>query len=132
MLNREISNPAFSKLFGIGASLKPRMLLLDEVHSYSGTAGAQTAWVIARWKTQLRVNSDEGLHIVGLSATLENAEEHLERIGCLGSGRAMEIKPFEEELTPEGREYTVLLKGNSSLALHYCQLQSRQGCCRRV
>lgn len=113
MLNREISNPAFSKLFGIGASIKPRMLLLDEVHSYSGTAGAQTAWVIARWKTQLRLSSNEGLHIVGLSATLENAEEHLEKIGCLGSGRAMEIKPLDDELTPEGREYTLLVKGNS-------------------
>ena len=113
MLNREISNPAYARLFGIGTTFKPRMLLLDEVHSYSGTAGAQTAWVIARWKTQLRLKAEHGLHIVGLSATLDNAEEHLEKIGCVWSGRATEIKPLEEELTPEGREYTVLVKGNS-------------------
>ena len=114
MLNRELSNPNSSKLFGISACKKPRMLLLDEVHSYSGTAGAQAAWVLARWKTQLELDKNEGLHIVGLSATLEDAEDHLEKIGCLGSGRALEIKPFEEELIPEGREYTVLIKGNSS------------------
>ena len=114
MLNRQISNPAYARLFGFRANFKPRMLLLDEVHSYSGSAGAQTAWVIARWKTQLRLGPEEGLHIVGLSATLENAEDHLEKIGCLGSGSALEIKPFEEELIPEGREYTVLIKGNSS------------------
>ena len=51
MLNREMGNPAWSRAFGIGQGNRaPRLLLLDEVHSYEGIQGAQVAWVLRRWR----------------------------------------------------------------------------------
>ena len=44
MLNREMGNPAWARAFGIGqGSRAPRLLLLDEVHSYEGIQGARLA-----------------------------------------------------------------------------------------
>ena len=43
MLNREMGNPAWARAFGIGqGSRAPRLLLLDEVHSYEGIQGARS------------------------------------------------------------------------------------------
>lgn len=45
------------------------MMLLDEVHTYSGVSGAQNGMLIRRW----RHLSGATPHFVGLSATLEQA-----------------------------------------------------------
>lgn len=111
MLNRELGNPVWARTFGIGVDETPRLLLFDEVHNYSGLSGAQAPWIIARWRQAARF---KGLHVVGLSATLRNAPSHLATIGCLNPERVVECTPTEGELLPEGREYTVLVKGDPS------------------
>lgn len=129
MLHRELGNPSWARTFGIGVDEKPRLLLFDEVHNYSGLSGAQAPWIIARWRQAARLKS---LHVVGLSATLRNAPAHLATIGCLNPERVVECTPTDDELVPEGREYTVLVKGDpasgSSLlatSIQTAMLQSR-------
>lgn len=109
MLNRELGNPAWARTFGIGVEDRPRLLLFDEVHNYSGLSGAQAPWIIARWRQAVR---SKALHVVGLSATLRSAPVHLATVGCLNPERVLECTPTEDELVPEGREYTVLVKGD--------------------
>ena len=43
MLNRRMSDKQYGHLFGIGPSVRrrPQLMLLDEVHTYGGTSGAQ-------------------------------------------------------------------------------------------
>jgi len=79
MLNREMCNPQWEKTFGMrrGVDRSPRLLLLDEVHAHEGLTGAQVAWVLRRWRHWARVNA---LHVVGLSATLRDAPQHLARV----------------------------------------------------
>lgn len=111
MLHRELGNPLWARTFGIGVEEKPRLFLFDEVHNYSGLSGAQTPWIMARWRQAARL---KGLHVVGLSATLRDAPRHLSTIGCINPERVVECTPTEDELEPEGREYTVIVKGDAA------------------
>jgi hypothetical protein len=119
MLNREICNPECARTLGIvqGAD-SPRLLLLDEVHTYEGLAGAQVPWVLRRWFCAAQLSN---LHIVGLSATLKDAIHHLAALTGISSAAIEEIKPIHNEQSPntsefkiEGTEYNVAVRGNTS------------------
>src|SRR5262249_49526841 len=71
MLNQRLSDAFNRHIFGVGVSEKkrPQFVLLDEVHTYSGTSGAQAALVLRRWRYLLSAP----VKLVGLSATLRQA-----------------------------------------------------------
>jgi len=110
MLNREMGNSEWSRTLGLGRGpLAPRLVLLDEVHAYQGIQGAQIAWLLRRWKHWSKARS---LHVVGLSATLRDASGHLGRVAGILPQSVMEFHPEPRELTYEGIEYNVAIKGN--------------------
>lgn len=116
MLNREMCNPKWEKTFGMrrGSDLSPRLLLLDEVHAHEGLSGAQVAWVLRRWRHWARVNA---LHVVGLSATLREAPQHLARVAGLPPAHVQEFRPrpgvgAAGEMEAEGAEYNLAVKGD--------------------
>jgi hypothetical protein len=110
MLNREIGNPEWSNTFGMRrGDLKPRLLLLDEVHAYEGVTGGQAAWVLRRWRFW---GSHRNLHVVGLSATLKEAPKHLGLVTGIPPSSIKEFQPRQDELTIEGMEYNLLVKGD--------------------
>jgi hypothetical protein len=112
MLNRELGNPSFWEAFGIRSDGRgPRLLLLDEVHTYDGLHGAQAVWVLRRWLHWVRPRE---LHVVGLSATLRDAANHLALVSGVAASEIVEIAPAAEELAPEGMEYNLLVKGDPS------------------
>jgi len=111
MLNREMGNPEWSRTFGIRqGSRAPRLLLLDEVHAYAAVHGAQIAWLIRRWR---HWTGSRRLHAVGLSATLRHAARHLADIAALSEADVREFRPLDNELTHEGIEYNLALKGDA-------------------
>lgn len=121
MLNREMGNPQWRKTFGIQQGKKaPRLVLLDEVHTYEGVAGAQAAWVLRRWKYW--VHSGSGVsppHFVGLSATLKEAHEHLAKVCGINPDQVTEFSPKpgigeDGEMETEGQEYNLAIKGDPS------------------
>jgi len=116
MLNRELGNPDWASTFGIDATdgRRPRLLLLDEVHTYSGLAGAQAAWVLRRWMYAAR--TARSLHVVGLSATLREAPRHLGAVSGVAPGSVTEFRPSEDESVGEGMEYNLAVKGDASSA----------------
>lgn len=110
MLNRELGNPEWAKTLGLRENpLTPRLLLLDEVHSYEGIHGAQVAWVLRRWRHAIDSNS---LHVVGLSATLKQAPDHLARVSAIKSSEISELRPLENEMEQESIEYNIAIKGD--------------------
>ena len=110
MLNRELGNPKWSKTFGIREkNFTPRLLLLDEVHSYEGIQGAQVAWVLRRWR---HATKGRKLHVVGLSATLKQAPDHLARVAAVKSSEVVEFGPSDDELEEESIEYNIVVKGD--------------------
>lgn len=110
MLNKRLSDFRIKKLFGIGKpkTEKPFLMLLDEVHTYTGTTGTQSALVLRRWKQAL--NAD--VIFVGLSATLSSAERFFSELTGVYQNRVIEITPQKEEMIEEGAEYQIVLKGD--------------------
>ncbi|GAA1546983.1 protein DpdJ [Kribbella lupini] len=104
-LNRQLSVPMNLRAFGISMqSLKA--VLLDEIHTYEGTTGAQNAILLRRLRKAL------GKHVVwaGLSATLTDAGDFFGRLVDLNPGDVTVIEPSFSELEESGAEYLVALR----------------------
>jgi hypothetical protein len=112
MLNRKLSRSDEHALFGIGARRPPRLMLLDEIHTYEGMGGAQIAHLLRRWRHARGRRSGQGLVVVGLSATLTQAEPFFARLTGLPLEHVSYVTPAEGDLVEEGVEYNLVLKGD--------------------
>lgn len=110
MLNQRIGDPRFGKLFGISSPVSPRLVLLDEVHTYGGIHGAQVAMLLRRWQWLARLRA----HFVGLSATLLNASDFFASLTGIPAGDVAEVTVRGEDLAEEGREYMLALRADAS------------------
>jgi hypothetical protein len=108
ILNQRMSDHWMRSLFGIGSHLKPFFALLDEVHTYSGTGGAQAALTLRRWRHLLAAP----LHWVGLSATLDDAARFFADLTGASKDRVAEITPSSNEFEESGAEYQLALRGD--------------------
>ena len=110
MLNRSLSDQYSRKLFGIRMpkARQVQFLLLDEAHTYNGVSGAQAALTLRRW----RALTEGPVRWVGLSATLEHADEYFSSLTGLSSTRVAEITPAHSDMVHEGREYQIALRGD--------------------
>lgn len=112
MLNRSLSDGWSMHVFGVGpkARAKPALVLLDEVHTYDGTNGAQVAYLLRRWRHLL----NRPTTWVGLSATLANADRFFEQLCGLADGAVVTVEPDQGDLELRGREYQAVLRGDPS------------------
>ncbi|MEU7800673.1 protein DpdJ [Micromonospora arborensis] len=110
MLNRSLSDGWSMHVFGVGpkASSRPGLVLLDEVHTYGGSNGAQVAYLLRRWRRLL----GRPATWVGLSATLANADRFFETLCGLADGTVTTVEPRQQDMRPRGREYQVVLRGD--------------------
>ena len=110
MLNRSLMDDWSAHVFGVGprATVRPRLVLLDEVHTYSGPSGAQAAYVLRRWR-QL---AGGPVMWVGLSATLREAEQFFGKLTGVPADFVREVTPAPEDLEQRGHEYQLLLRGD--------------------
>ncbi|MFD6091258.1 protein DpdJ [Oerskovia sp. NPDC060338] len=110
MLNRGLSDLNLSRPLGIDASAgrRPRMMLLDEIHTYDGTTGAQAAMVLRRWHHSVQAP----ITFVGLSATLSNPIRHMADLTGVADEQVTSITPDPEELEYEGAEYLLALRSD--------------------
>lgn len=110
ILNQRMADTELSPLLGIDREpeKRPRFVLLDEVHTYVGVAGAQFALLLRRWLQR----SGAQPAIAGLSATLGEPARFFAELTGLPENRIQEISPREDELEYEGAEYQLALRGN--------------------
>ena len=110
MLNQRMGDSRFCHLFGIGTEprQKPSLVLLDEVHTYSGVSGAQVALLLRRWRRAARIQP----HFVGLSATLADARRFFARLVGVDDYRIDEIGPHLNEMDRQGMEYMLAVRGD--------------------
>jgi hypothetical protein len=106
-LNRQLSSPGNLRAFGV-VNNGLRAVLLDEVHTYEGTTGAQNAYLFRRLREALGYQP----LWAGLSATLTDAGEFFGRLVDLEAGRVSVIEPDQSELEESGAEYLVALRHN--------------------
>lgn len=112
MLNRRLADGYAHRLLGIGADLPPRLLLLDEIHTYEGLTGAQTSFLLRRWRYARGRGTKANLCVVGLSATLAEAEDFFSQLTGLERYQVTYVRPNPSELIEEGAEYNVAVKGD--------------------
>lgn len=108
MLNQQLNNKTSNALFGIGRNAGPTLVLLDEVHTYGGTTGAQTAFLLRRWMQRGACLP----HFVGLSATLADAQRFFAQLIGAPVDNVELIQPQEEDMKAEGAEYLLALRGD--------------------
>ena len=124
MLNQQLSDGWSRHVFGVGAqaSREANLVLLDEIHTYSGTSGAQVAYLLRRWRKLM----DHPVTWVGLSATLANAATFFSDLCGLPPELVIDIRPDPDDMKPKGSEYQLLLRGDpaSQAALLSTSIQS--------
>lgn len=110
ILNQRMSDSQLGRLVGIDVKPEksPRFVLLDEVHTYTGVAGAQFALLLRRWLRR----SGARPSFVGLSATLMEPARFFSELTGIAPDLVAEIGPVEDELEYEGAEYLLALRGN--------------------
>ncbi|PAX88411.1 DEAD/DEAH box helicase [Streptomyces albidoflavus] len=108
MLNLNSAGGGLSRLLGWQGGAVPSLVLLDEVHTYSGIHGAQTALLLRRWQHAVR----KPVAFVGLSATLRDAAGFFARLVGLRDSRVEYIQPTDDSMDHEGREYALALRGD--------------------
>lgn len=110
MLNQRMSDSEMRHLFGIGpkAQFAPPLMLLDEVHVYTGTYGAQVAYLLRRWSHLTKRRTG----FVGLSATIAEGKTFFASLVSMDPGAVEEITPSPDNLTEEGAEYMLALRGD--------------------
>lgn len=110
MMNQRLSDSQIRHLFGLGprAPRAPALMLLDEVHLYTGTFGAQTAHLLRRWSHLSRRQTQ----FVGLSATIADGAAFFASLVGLDRSVVEEIAPNPEHMVSEGAEYMLALRGD--------------------
>ena len=111
-LNQRLSDTANRHVLGVAQdrSRCARLLLLDEIHTYSGTSVAQTALVLRRWRHAMGLTGS--VRYVGLSATLQDALHFFAELTGLRPSLITEVSPREDELTSQSMEYQLILRGD--------------------
>jgi hypothetical protein len=109
-LNRQIQNDDYQKIFGVGMpeTERPKLLLLDEAHTYSGLAGAQVALLLRRWRHAV----GNPVHTVGLSATLLDGQTFFGDLSSTNPNEVTVVEPTNTEMEPDSKEYLIALRGN--------------------
>ena len=108
MVNRLLGTPRMRRLLVGDLSGAPDFVLLDEIHTYSGTHGAQVAHLIRRWRAEMTRPS----HVVGLSATLADPAGFFSQLIGADTGNVAVVAPGDAEMRESGREYFMALRGD--------------------
>lgn len=110
MVHRSTADLRYGPIVGLHCARSPVMLLLDEIHTYEGVGGAQTAQVIRRWRHLVR----GAVEIVGLSATLPGPVPFLSQLTGLPEQQITPVEVTEDEVDYRGAEYLIALRHDPS------------------
>ena len=108
MVNRLLGTRDMRRLLVGDSSSSPDFVLLDEIHTYSGTHGAQVANLVRRWRGEMASPS----HVVGLSATLADPKGFFSQLIGADTGNVAVVAPGDAEMRESGREYFMALRGD--------------------
>lgn len=106
MLHRSTADLRYGPIVGLHCPRSPMLLLLDEIHTYEGIGGAQTAQVIRRWRHLVR----GAVEIVGLSATLPTPVQFLSQLTGIPEASITPVEVTEDEVEYQGAEYLLALR----------------------
>ncbi len=118
-LNRRLLSSEYQYLFGTTRFVAPSVVMLDEIHLQTSTAGTQVALLLRRVLSRIRLGKQErgdthNLAFVGLSATIARPTEFLAELTGLPITRISEIRPHEDALEVIGAERYIFVRAEDS------------------
>ena len=110
-LNRLMSSYKDGVIVGIGSDLPPRLVLLDEVHTYNTVLGAHVSYLLRRWRHA--IGRKYPVAFVGLSATLRDSAEVFGQLVDVIPASVTSLQPIDADLAETtGNEYRIALRGD--------------------
>jgi ATP-dependent helicase YprA (DUF1998 family) len=86
----------------------PRFLVIDEIHTYAETFGANVAWLIRRLRGARReTNTKRPLRVIAASATVDNGPELFTRIAGIAPESVTLVSESPTPWTPTGAPKTI-------------------------
>ncbi|UPK63612.1 DEAD/DEAH box helicase [Rhodococcus pyridinivorans] len=108
MVNRELGSKDYRRVLIGDETRSPEFILLDEVHTYAGTHGAQVANLLRRWRAEVA----RPPHVVGLSATLADPIGFFADLTGLPHSNIAVVQTNPDEMEELGREYFLAVRGD--------------------
>ncbi|GAB3446561.1 hypothetical protein GCM10027517_28970 [Phycicoccus ginsengisoli] len=112
MLSKHSTNATLGPVLGWKGANGIRLVLLDEVHTYTGVAGAQVALMLRRWRHANRRTGTPSPVFVGLSATLRDAGDFMSTLTGVDRAQVEAVAPASTDMVPTSREYGLVLRGD--------------------
>jgi ATP-dependent Lhr-like helicase len=112
MLSQQATSRSLARLLGWKGPNGTRLVLLDEVHTYSGVHGAQVGLTLRRWRHANRQWGASSPVMVGLSATLRDAADFFATLTGTERSNVEVIAPAPDDMLPVSREYGIVLRGD--------------------
>lgn len=112
MLSQQPTSAGLGRLLGWKGANGTRLVLLDEVHTYSGAHGAQVGLMLRRWRHANRQWGASAPVMVGLSATLRDAGDFFATLTGTERSNVEVIAPGPGDMLPTSREYGIVLRGD--------------------
>lgn len=118
-LNKRLLSSKYQYLFGTAQFAAPSVIMLDEIHLQTSTAGTQVALLLRRLIARIRLGKQErgdssNLAFVGLSATIAQPVQFAAELTGLPIPRIVEIKPHDDEMQVVGAERFIFVRAEDS------------------
>jgi Helicase conserved C-terminal domain/DEAD/DEAH box helicase len=118
-LHRRLLSSDYQYLFGTESFCAPSVVMLDEIHLQTSTAGTQVALLLRRLFARIRLGKTDraenaNLTFVGLSATIAHPVAFVSELTGLPIARIVHVQPLEQEMTSAGAERFVFVRAEDS------------------
>jgi hypothetical protein len=118
-LNRRLTASRYQYLFGDERFAPPSVIMLDEIHLQTSTAGTQVALLLRRLITRLRASradrrERDNLAFVGLSATIAQPVQFVAELTGIRPERITEVRPQDDELEIIGAERFIFVRATEA------------------
>lgn len=118
-LNNRLISSEYQHLFGTDQFCAPSVVMLDEIHLQTSTAGTQVALLLRRLLARVRLGKQErgdsaNLAFVGLSATIAGPRAFLAELSGIPAQNIREVRPHEDELEVIGAERYIFVRAEDS------------------
>ncbi|RRR69304.1 MAG: DEAD/DEAH box helicase, partial [Candidatus Viridilinea halotolerans] len=114
-LNKRLITAQYQYLFGTHQFCAPSVVMLDEIHLQTSTAGTQVALLLRRLLARVRLGKQErgeqaNLAFVGLSATIADPRAFLAELSGIPAQNISEVRPKDDELEVIGAERYIFVR----------------------
>lgn len=118
-LHKRLLSSKYQYLFGSDKFSAPSVVMLDEIHLQTSTAGTQVALLLRRLMARIRLgkqhrNEQANLAFVGLSATIAEPIQFLSDLSGIPVTRIRHVSPKDEEMQTIGAERYIFVRAEDT------------------